>query len=136
MTSEGLIVSVTGANGYPIVDLFDDLDLQEGLLRGINSYGFEKPSAVQQRGIRPVLDGPCAHLMFGTQYACLYDQEETHYCISSKPDYGCCLKLPETFSIDSLNDYVSVFMTTDTPDSNVQRECLHRDAVWRWKFHS
>ena len=53
----GLIVSVTGANGYPIVDLFDDLDLQEGLLRGINSYGFEKPSAVQQRGIRPVLDG-------------------------------------------------------------------------------
>ena len=57
MTSEGLIVSVTGANGYPIVDLFDDLDLQEGLLRGINSYGFEKPSAVQQRGIRPVLDG-------------------------------------------------------------------------------
>ena len=25
-----LIVSVTGANGYPIVDLFDDLDLQEG----------------------------------------------------------------------------------------------------------
>ena len=57
MTSEGLIVSVTGANGYPIVDLFDDLDLQEGLLRGINSYGFEKPSAIQQRGIRPVLDG-------------------------------------------------------------------------------
>ena len=31
MTSEGLIVSVTGANGYPIVDLFDDLDLQEGI---------------------------------------------------------------------------------------------------------
>ena len=20
-------------------------------------------------------------------------------------------------------------------DSNVQRECLHRDAVWMWKFH-
>ena len=57
MTSEGLFVSVTGANGYPIVDLIDDLDLQEELLRGINSYGFEKPSAVQQRGIRPVLDG-------------------------------------------------------------------------------
>ena len=57
ITSEGLIVSVIGADKYPVVDLFDNVDLQEGLLRGIYTYGFEKPSAVQQRGIRPVLDG-------------------------------------------------------------------------------
>lgn len=57
MSSEGLTVSVTGAEQYPVVDSFDDLDLQEGLLRGIYSYGFEKPSAIQQRAIRPVLDG-------------------------------------------------------------------------------
>jgi translation initiation factor 4A len=55
--SEGLSVSVTGADEYPVVDSFDDLDLQEGLLRGIYSYGFEKPSAIQQRAIRPVIDG-------------------------------------------------------------------------------
>jgi translation initiation factor 4A len=57
MSSEGLTVSVTGADEYPVVDSFDDLDLQEGLLRGIYSYGFEKPSAIQQRAIRPVIDG-------------------------------------------------------------------------------
>jgi len=57
MASEGLTVSVQGADEYPVVDSFDDLDLQEGLLRGIYSYGFEKPSAIQQRAIRPVLDG-------------------------------------------------------------------------------
>jgi len=57
MSSEGLTVQVTGADEYPVVDSFDDLDLQEGLLRGIYSYGFEKPSAIQQRAIRPVLDG-------------------------------------------------------------------------------
>jgi len=57
MSSEGLSISVTGADEYPVVDSFDDLDLQEGLLRGIYSYGFERPSAIQQRGIRPVLDG-------------------------------------------------------------------------------
>ena len=57
MTSEGLIVSVIGADKYPVVDLFDNVDLQEGLLRGIYTYGFDKPSAVQQRGIRRVLDG-------------------------------------------------------------------------------
>jgi len=57
MSSEGLTVSVSGADEYPVVDSFDDLDLQEGLLRGIYSYGFEKPSAIQQRAIRPVLEG-------------------------------------------------------------------------------
>lgn len=57
MASEGLSISVTGADEYPVVDSFDDLDLQEGLLRGIYSYGFERPSAIQQRGIRPILDG-------------------------------------------------------------------------------
>merc|ERR1711920_121160 len=35
----------------------DDYDLDENLLRGIYSYGFEKPSAIQQRGIKPLLDG-------------------------------------------------------------------------------
>jgi translation initiation factor 4A len=39
------------------VESFDDLDLNEDLLRGIYSYGFEKPSAIQQRAIRPVLMG-------------------------------------------------------------------------------
>jgi translation initiation factor 4A len=50
-------VNVTGAEEYPVIDSFDDLDLQEGLLRGIYSYGFERPSAIQQRGIQPVLHG-------------------------------------------------------------------------------
>jgi len=57
MSSEGLSVSVTGADEYAVVDSFDDLDLQEGLLRGIYSHGFEKPSSIQQHAIRPVLEG-------------------------------------------------------------------------------
>jgi translation initiation factor 4A len=57
MSSEGLSVSVQGGDEYPVVDYFDDLELQEGLLRGIYSYGFERPSAIQQRGIRPILEG-------------------------------------------------------------------------------
>jgi len=36
---------------------FDDLNLRENLLRGIYAYGFEKPSAIQQRAILPVLEG-------------------------------------------------------------------------------
>merc|ERR1712084_171012 len=41
----------------PVFESFDDYDLKENLLRGIYSYGFEKPSAIQQRGIKPMLDG-------------------------------------------------------------------------------
>ncbi|KAG6482305.1 hypothetical protein ZIOFF_058936 [Zingiber officinale] len=36
---------------------FDDMGLQENLLRGIYAYGFEKPSAIQQRGIVPFCKG-------------------------------------------------------------------------------
>jgi translation initiation factor 4A len=36
---------------------FDDLDLNENLLRGIYSQGFEKPSIIQQKAILPVLHG-------------------------------------------------------------------------------
>jgi len=50
-------VTVSGAEEYPVFESFDDYDLDEALLRGIYSYGFEKPSAIQQRGIKPILDG-------------------------------------------------------------------------------
>lgn len=36
---------------------FDRMDLKEDLLRGIYSFGFEKPSAIQQRAIVPIVEG-------------------------------------------------------------------------------
>jgi ATP-dependent RNA helicase len=36
---------------------FDAMNLKPDLLRGIYAYGFEKPSAIQQRAIRPILCG-------------------------------------------------------------------------------
>nr|XP_011470735.1 PREDICTED: eukaryotic initiation factor 4A-9 [Fragaria vesca subsp. vesca] len=40
-----------------VYDSFDNMGLQENLLRGIYAYGFEKPSAIQQRGIVPFIKG-------------------------------------------------------------------------------
>jgi len=40
-----------------IITSFDNMNLKEDLLRGIYAYGFEKPSAIQQRAIAPVLAG-------------------------------------------------------------------------------
>jgi translation initiation factor 4A len=39
------------------VDSFDDMNLKAELLRGIYAYGFERPSAIQQRAIMPVIKG-------------------------------------------------------------------------------
>lgn len=36
---------------------FDDMELKENLLRGIYSYGFEKPSIIQQKAIIPIING-------------------------------------------------------------------------------
>lgn len=40
-----------------VMPTFDSLGLKEDLLRGIYSYGYEKPSAIQQRAILPVTKG-------------------------------------------------------------------------------
>ncbi len=45
------------SNWKEIVDSFDDMNLRETLLRGIYAYGFEKPSAIQQRAILPCIKG-------------------------------------------------------------------------------
>jgi len=50
-------VFAMGAEEYPAHDSFDDMGLPEDLLRGIYSYGFERPSAIQQRAIQPVQEG-------------------------------------------------------------------------------
>nr|XP_027200429.1 eukaryotic initiation factor 4A-like [Dermatophagoides pteronyssinus] len=36
---------------------FEDLNLKPDLLKGIYGYGFEKPSSIQQRGIKPIIEG-------------------------------------------------------------------------------
>lgn len=36
------------------------MNLKAELLRGVYAYGFERPSAIQQRAIMPVINGECA----------------------------------------------------------------------------
>lgn len=53
MDPEGIIES----NWSEIIDNFDDMNLKQELLRGIYGYGFERPSAIQQRAIMPCIRG-------------------------------------------------------------------------------
>jgi ATP-dependent RNA helicase len=36
---------------------FEDMNLRDDLIKGIYAYGFDKPSAVQQRAILPIIKG-------------------------------------------------------------------------------
>eukprot|EP00545_Synedropsis_sp_CCMP1620_P011836 CAMPEP_0119006660 /NCGR_PEP_ID=MMETSP1176-20130426/2445_1 /TAXON_ID=265551 /ORGANISM="Synedropsis recta cf, Strain CCMP1620" /LENGTH=350 /DNA_ID=CAMNT_0006958611 /DNA_START=73 /DNA_END=1122 /DNA_ORIENTATION=- len=45
------------SNWEETIETFDGLDVPEELLRGIYAYGFEKPSAIQQRAIKPAMLG-------------------------------------------------------------------------------
>eukprot|EP00804_Cyclotella_cryptica_P006612 CCRYP_008578-RF/>CCRYP_008578-RF protein AED:0.22 eAED:0.22 QI:217/1/1/1/0.4/0.33/6/1369/414 len=45
------------SNWDEAIDSFDGMDIPEELLRGIYAYGFEKPSAIQQRAIKPTMLG-------------------------------------------------------------------------------
>ncbi|EIW69961.1 hypothetical protein TREMEDRAFT_38632 [Tremella mesenterica DSM 1558] len=45
------------SNWDQITDSFDNMDLKAELLRGVYAYGFERPSAIQQRAIMPIITG-------------------------------------------------------------------------------
>lgn len=53
MEPDGTIES----NWTEVVEHFDQMNLREPLLRGIYGYGFERPSAIQQRAIKPCILG-------------------------------------------------------------------------------
>ena len=40
-----------------IINKWEDLEINQNLLRGIFAYGFEKPSPIQQKAIIPILKG-------------------------------------------------------------------------------
>mmetsp|Transcript_7416 Transcript_7416/g.16207 ORF Transcript_7416/g.16207 Transcript_7416/m.16207 type:complete len:413 (+) Transcript_7416:150-1388(+) len=53
----GLTDADIDTNWDEAIDTFDGMELPEELLRGIYAYGFEKPSAIQQRAIKPTILG-------------------------------------------------------------------------------
>lgn len=45
------------SKGVDVTPTFDAMGLRDDLLRGIYAYGFEKPSAIQQRAIKQIMKG-------------------------------------------------------------------------------
>lgn len=45
------------SKGVKPINTFDAMKLKQGLIKGIYTFGFEKPSAIQQRAIVPIISG-------------------------------------------------------------------------------
>ncbi|XP_042520367.1 eukaryotic initiation factor 4A-III homolog A-like [Macadamia integrifolia] len=45
------------SHGVEAITSFDQMGIKDDLLRGIYQYGFEKPSAIQQRAVLPIING-------------------------------------------------------------------------------
>ena len=68
------------SNWDETTETFDAMELPEELLRGIYAYGFEKPSAIQQRAIKPTMLGRdlIAQAQSGTvSYHCIRNLDKT-----------------------------------------------------------
>ena len=75
---------------YKAYDNFDDMGLPENLLRGIYSYGFEKPSVIQGKAIKPIAEGRdiLAQAQSGTG-------KTGTFCIGSMSRVDPALKAPQ-----------------------------------------
>ena len=45
---------ISGTKDLAVLPSFEAMGLKEDLLRGVYGYGFERPSAIQQRAIKPI----------------------------------------------------------------------------------
>ena len=61
-----LLTGQIESNYDETTDSFDSMDLKAELLRGVYAYGFERPSAIQQRAIMPVIKGLSSCYPFST----------------------------------------------------------------------
>lgn len=80
-------------------DNFDEMELPDNLLRGIYSYGFERPSAIQAKAIKPIADGRdiLAQAQSGTG-------KTGTFCIGSMARVDPTLKAPQVLILTPVRE--------------------------------
>lgn len=56
MSESEIVNEVAAVEEVKVYETFDSMNLSEEILRGVYGIGFEKPSAIQQRGIVPIME--------------------------------------------------------------------------------
>ena len=89
-TTTNKMNTISGTEAHKLYETFDEMGLPDNLLRGIYSHGFERPSVIQQRAIKPIADGKdiLAQAQSGTG-------KTGTFCIGSMARVDPTLKAPQ-----------------------------------------
>jgi len=107
------------SNWDEAIETFDAMEIPEELLRGIYSYGFEKPSAIQQRAIKPT--------MLGRDLIAQAQSGTVRFC----PDACFCVPRDATTRKDEAHKYHLSSLkrvTLDVSESTIHYQTFSRDA--------
>ncbi|KAF8922190.1 P-loop containing nucleoside triphosphate hydrolase protein [Mucidula mucida] len=121
----------TQSNWDQVVDSFDEMNLKPELLRGIYAYGFERPSAIQQRAIVPVTSGKdvIAQAQSGTGKTATFSVSilqrldvslQATQAIILAPTRELALQIHTV--VLALGDYMNVTIMACVGGTNVQRD--------------
>lgn len=93
------VVTVTEQSDTKVYTDFAQLPIDRGILRGVYSAGFERPSEIQQKGIKPFLDGKnmVAQAQSGTGKTAMF-------CISSLQRCDAALDAPQVIILSPTRD--------------------------------
>lgn len=134
----GAVANNLSENGIEIdtnwtdtVDTFDDLKVKENLLRGIYSYGFENPSAIQQRAILPAVKGHdvIAQAQSGTGKTATFaisilqridEKERATQALVMAPTRELALQIEKV--INALGDYLNVSVAACVGGAGLDRD--------------
>jgi len=104
-------------NWNEVCESFDDMKLNDELLRGIYAYGFEKPSHIQQRGIIPCIRGhdTIAQAQSGTGKTATFSISALQRVNVKDPDCQVLILAPtrelahQTYKVlNDLGDYMNI----------------------------
>ncbi|KAK9171659.1 DEAD/DEAH box helicase family protein [Cryptosporidium meleagridis] len=101
-----------------VYNTFEEMGLKDNLLRGIYSYGFEFPSAIQRRAIVPIIQGrdTIIQSQSGTGKTCVFSVGALEICSKSKENVPKVLILSPTRELAeqsekvcaSIGDYLDI----------------------------
>lgn len=116
------------------VDKFDDLEIKEALLRGVYSYGFENPSAIQQRAILPAVKGRdvIAQAQSGTGKTATFaisvlerinEHEKATQALVMAPTRELALQIEKV--VNALGDYMNVEVAACVGGAALDRDMVN-----------
>lgn len=117
---------------------FDDMNLKPDLLKGVYAYGFEKPSAIQQRAIKPIVLGRdvIAQSQSGTGKTAVFSISSLQILDETSRDVQVLVLSPtrelaeqSQRVMQSLGDFMNVSIVTRNAWESIRADILKKMSI-------